>query len=150
MKLPKSIIERLYRKVVHSESGCWIWGGARNSGGYGHLTINGVTKTANRVSWEEHNGPIPEGMYVLHRCDVRACINPKHLFLGSAKDNTHDAISKGRLNKVGEAHHNSKLTQAQVLEIRQNSKSHEDIAKEFGISKSHVSSIKNFQRWSCK
>ena len=149
MSLPKTILERLYSKISYSDSDCWIWKGARNSGGYGHLTISGVTRTANRVSWEEHEGPIPEGLYVLHRCDNRACINPKHLFLGTAKDNTQDAISKGRLNKVGEAHHNNKLTAAQVAAIRTSSKSYAEIAEEFRISKSHVSSIRNFQRWSC-
>jgi len=59
---------------------------------------------AHRLAWEEAKGPIPDGLFVLHRCDVRGCINVDHLFLGTAKDNTHDMMAKGRARFVGGLH----------------------------------------------
>ena len=78
-----------------TESGCWIWTGA--AGRYGKFAITpGNACDAHRASWILHNGTIPNGMRVLHRCDVPLCVNPAHLFLGSAKENTLDMIQKGR------------------------------------------------------
>lgn len=77
-----------------TESGCWIWLGA--SGRYGNLTIRGVHMDAHRFSWILYRGPVPEGMCVLHRCDIGLCVNPSHLFLGSSKQNTQDMLAKGR------------------------------------------------------
>lgn len=78
-----------------TESGCWIWTGAAGRY-YGGVTINKKHFDAHRASWILHFGDIPEGMRVLHRCDVTLCVNPSHLFLGTAKDNTHDMLKKGR------------------------------------------------------
>jgi len=76
-------------------SGCWLWTGALVSG-YGQKTENGKQQYTHRLSWELHRGHIPDGLYVLHRCDVRCCVNPDHLFLGTYSDNTLDAVAKGR------------------------------------------------------
>jgi predicted CXXCH cytochrome family protein len=65
-------------------------------GGYGYLSVFGRKARAHRVSWELYRGPIPKDALVLHRCDVRSCINPDHLFLGSQQANVRDAVSKGR------------------------------------------------------
>lgn len=78
------------------ECGCWIWLAAQSSSGYGRTCINQIFIVAHRASWEYHNGPIPEGMHVLHKCDTPLCVNPNHLFLGTLKDNTQDAIRKKR------------------------------------------------------
>lgn len=67
-----------------------------NSSGYGQIHVNGTTITAHRWAWARANGPIPRGLYCCHACDVRRCVNPAHLFLGTAQDNTRDAIAKGR------------------------------------------------------
>mgnify|MGYP001546247430 CR=1 FL=1 len=74
---------------------CFIWYCARTHDGYGQKRINGVGHYTHRLAYEGANGPIPEGMFVLHRYDTPPCCNPDHLFLGTKKDNTHDMIAKG-------------------------------------------------------
>lgn len=82
-------------------NGCWVWTLATFRNGYGQATYGGKKFYAHRLSWVLHNGPIPEGLCVLHHCDNRPCVNPSHLFLGTKKENTHDAQRKGRLKSPG-------------------------------------------------
>lgn len=77
---------------------CWLWTGAKNKQGYGHLKIKGKTYRAHRVSYELFNGKIPPGFLVMHKCDNPLCVNPNHLKLGTHKDNTQDMMEKGRDN----------------------------------------------------
>ena len=92
-------MKRFFDKVNKTE-GCWIWTAAlRGKAGYGAYKLNGKTIDAHRVSYELHNGLIPKGMYVCHTCDNRKCVNPNHLFLGTAKDNYQDAVNKARIVK---------------------------------------------------
>lgn len=89
------VIEK--RVSMIPEAGCWIWMGCINKQtGYGDLTYQYRRLSAHRAAWEAFNGPIPEGMHVLHRCDVRACCNPHHLFLGTNNGNIADSMRKGR------------------------------------------------------
>ena len=129
-----------------TESGCRIWTGPTFNGGYGRLTTKHAdgeyrSEPIHRIAWREEKGPIPDGMLVLHKCDTPACFRVDHLFLGTSADNSADMVSKGR-SLVGESGPNSKLTEKQVMEIREDSRSHGEVAEHYGISKSHVQRIR--------
>ena len=99
------LAERFWAKVARgSTSECWLWLGGISSTGYGSIKRSGGARiTAHRASWELHRGPVPDGLWVLHRCDVRRCVNPAHLFLGTRLDNIRDMDAKGR-RSVGFRH----------------------------------------------
>lgn len=97
----RTTLERLLAKSEYiTESGCLIWLGSTNNDGYGRMRTNSIKHGTHRLMWEAKNGPIPDGLCVLHRCDVPSCININHLFLGTHKDNVQDAIKKGRMNHL--------------------------------------------------
>ncbi len=95
------LAERFWSKVRKTNS-CWLWLGATD-GRYGQIWVNGRNERAHRISWEMLNGVIPEGLDACHTCDNPRCVNPSHIFLGTAHDNAVDAESKGRLNHKGYA-----------------------------------------------
>lgn len=94
-------------RYVNKIEGCWLWTGCKTEGGYGRIGIgkSGLMEPAHRLSYRMFNGPIPEGAWVLHKCDVRACVNPEHLYLGDRAQNMRDAHERGRidLSKVASA-----------------------------------------------
>jgi hypothetical protein len=137
---------------------CWPYLGAIHRTGYGRFSVRGANGsrrllTAHRVSYALVNGDIPEGLLVCHTCDNRSCVNPNHLFLGTDADNARDRDKKGRLKYSvfpGETHHNAKLTNEDVMEIRERARSGElqsAIAERFRICSSQVSQIVNRKRW---
>lgn len=96
---------------------CWPWTGYKNVYGYGQFYLLGKYHPATRVIWELTNGPIANGLFVLHRCDNPICVNPSHLFLGTQRDNMRDCKAKGRNNR-GERNGMHRFTAEQVKEIR--------------------------------
>ena len=92
----RTLEQRLMDKVTKAENGCWIWFGAHNFDGYGHLTVSRKVWSAHRFAYSIFTGDIPPGVCVCHTCDCPPCVNPEHLFLGTAKDNAKDKYEKGR------------------------------------------------------
>jgi hypothetical protein len=93
-RLLKEIEEEYVR--LDEETGCYLWEGAKGGDGYGIITQNNVTRRVHRVFYENYVGPIPEGMFVCHACDVKNCVNPLHLCLGTNRENMDDMVEKGR------------------------------------------------------
>lgn len=91
-------LKERFLKFINKTSTCWFWQGAINNKGYGRFRFNGKWAGAHRVSYMIFNNEIPEGLCVLHKCDNRNCVNPKHLFVGTIMDNHIDMIKKGRQN----------------------------------------------------
>lgn len=106
----KSMSERLLGKCIpEPNTGCWLWTACLTPQGYGKLTVQHRTVVASRAAYEAFIGPIPPDMFVCHRCDVRACINPSHLFVGTRQDNMDDMVRKGR-SPLGERNASSRKT----------------------------------------
>lgn len=150
-----TIEQRFWAKVKKTDT-CWLWTGAKRNKGYGAFTYteNGklVQDRAHRYSYRLHISPIPLGMFVLHRCDTPACVNPDHLFLGTNEDNIRDMLAKGRhipggthigdqgAWKRGTRHHAVKLTEDDVREMRrlyaEGGWSYSQLGKRFGVNTS--------------
>ena len=161
-RIPKPLKERLLAKVdkTSSPKGCWLWTGhcGKGKNNYGLIGVGGrgpkqkLIRT-NRASWIIFRGPIPEGMNVCHRCDNPRCVNPKHLFLGTQSHNMKDAFKKGRLgNRKGIHNTHSKISEADVLEIRRRYQRYkhgckEALAKEFGLRPGTIVSIVRRLSW---
>lgn len=138
---------------------CWLWTASLDKRGYGQQRSveNGkmYMRKAHRISYEIANGPIAGGLWVLHRCDTPACVNPEHLFLGTVVDNVGDMMIKGRdyrgEPRRGERNHSAKVTDAQALEIRRlcaGGMIQREAGEKYGITQAAVSSIvlgKNFK-----
>jgi HNH endonuclease len=119
-----NIIEKFMIKVSKpdGENGCWIWTGylgKRKNKNYGHCHLLPPEQMAHRVSYILFNGPIPEGMQILHNCDNPPCVNPNHIRSGTAQDNVNDRVNRGRSrHPSGTEHGRSKLTSNQIAKIR--------------------------------
>lgn len=140
---------RFHAGYEKTESGCWVWTRGRHGKGYGLFHVPGKTiQKTHRVSWEMHNGEIPDGLHVLHRCDNPPCVNPEHLFLGTNQDNVDDKVAKGRLRvQRGSSSGVARLTEDQVVAIRADGRFQREIAETYGIAQTTVSAIKRRQNW---
>lgn len=141
------LTQRFWRKVqVGDADSCWLWLGAKSRSGYGTIKAGGQNLGVHRLSYQLANNVTlcDESLFVCHKCDNRTCVNPFHLFAGSAADNATDRATKGRSAR-GDTHGNSKLTQEQVDEIRfaynSGKFTQKELANTFRISVSCVSSI---------
>lgn len=143
--------ERLARvSIPEPNSGCLLWLGPVNKKGYGLFSLRWRGKRrrvkAHRAIWIATRGPVPDGMMVCHRCDVRSCINPSHLFLGSARDNAQDMARKGRCGR-GAGAGRQKITADVVRAIRSDSRPIKEIAAELPISAWQVWAIRERKAW---
>lgn len=136
---------RFWSKVAMTQHGCWLWQATTMIDGYGQFGVDGRVELAHRVAYELLAGPIPDGLYVCHRCDTPSCVRPSHLFLGTPQDNVDDMHAKGRATKAaGERSGNARLTDDQVVEIRTRRADGETtyaLAAEFGITPQYVGQL---------
>lgn len=147
--------ERILNSCEPDENGCWIWTKSKQHNGYGVLRVRPHhNRGAHRWSYIAFKGEIPDGHDVCHKCDVRACVNPDHLFVGTRSDNIKDAVAKGRMNlrarARGENQHAAKLTEKKVIEILQKlreGRSRRSLAAEYGVSYALIAFIHRGTAW---
>lgn len=166
----KSAEDRFLDKVSpEPNSGCWLWLGSMYSARKGqplraNFWYKGTTMNAARASYMIFIGPIPKGLFVCHRCDLPACVNPDHLFLGTAVENAYDMISKGRavwdrhpglLQRAGKRNSwsrgannsNAKLTADQVCAIRKDQRPTRAVAKDYNVDLTTIQRVKSGKTW---
>ena len=179
MRRNATLAERIeHHSIPVTECGCWIWIGANNIRRYGSLKFEGKNIKAHRASWLAYRGEIPNDLHVLHTCDIPECVNPDHLFLGTARDNMQDKENKKRGNhatglrnarythpertsrgdnhyarrfpelKRGERNGRAKLTQQDALAIRASTQSHAALGRLYGVTKTTIRGIKTRRLWS--
>jgi hypothetical protein len=141
----------LFQRFMNYVNSDWQWTGGKTDRGYGRIGVGHKTQRANRVSYELFNGPIPEGMEVLHSCDYPGCVDPEHLHLGDDLMNAKERIERNRSNTPqGSKNGNSKLTEDQIVVIRNmysNGYFQKEIAKMFGVKQNTVSRIVHFRTY---
>jgi|ERR1700747_363931 len=172
----ETLLKHFWSKVdIRGDDECWEWQASRINN-YGNFSIGkryGCSNIASRFIWGALNGPIPEGLKILHTCDNPPCCNPKHLFLGSSKDNSEDMVKKGRsakgkknarygkpgtmlgmrgefspaFGRTGENHPMSKLTKTQVIDIKYGTLSPKELRVKYGVSAPRVSEIRSGKSW---
>lgn len=152
---PQTIEQKFWKHVTPcGDDECWVWQGRAYSNGYGAITVSSRGHLlAHRVSYELHKGPIPDKQMICHKCDNPPCVNPAHLFAGTALENMQDMERKGRRARVGslgENHPRHKVSESDVLEIRalwMQGIPQTEIAKRFGIVKQQVNNIVHRISW---
>ncbi len=166
--IPQAYPERFWKRVNRTD-GCWVWTASTVTGGYGKFWDGKRHVRAHRYAWEMVNGPVPNGLEVLHTCDNPPCVNPAHLFLGTQADNMRDMVRKGRmwtqqhpdraalnldrirpLDQRGELNGRARFTADDIRKIRQmaaDGVTQREIARIVGMSRSHVAAIVLRKKW---
>ena len=164
MGRPKLTLEQSFKDKyqIDDKYGCWNWTGYKNTDGYGIIQKGNKLHRAHRVSYQIHKGEIKQGLFVCHKCDNPSCVNPEHLFAGTPKENTQDAVQKGRINSEqrrkaalkynvrGEKHCCAKLTNLDVMLIKAflgEDIQQKKIAFAFGVNKSTICDIHKGRTW---
>jgi len=130
--------ETILAKVrINPDTGCWEWTACLNNRGYGRLRTDRDEMLAHRASWIAWNGEIQNGLWVLHKCDNRKCVNPNHLFLGNHEENMRDMFEKGHYSP------RSKLTKEQVFKILTDERPSKVLAGLFGVCKSTINNLRS-------
>lgn len=157
-----TVVERFEAKYIpEPNSGCWLWTANIFPNGYGQFRVSKDPEKrcegAHRVSYQLFRGSIDDGMCVCHRCDMRSCVNPDHLFLGTKGDNNRDAATKGRSrwkeNRPTENilrrsnHPMALLSDGDVEVIRASSETSSKLAKKYGVSYTHIWRIRTNRSW---
>lgn len=143
---------RFWNKArIAGRDDCWEWLRSKDSGGYGMVGVSGKNVKAHRVSWMLTHGEIPEGKCILHKCDNRLCINPRHLFVGTQQENIRDMVSKKRQHHpVGERNPKAKLTECDVrkiIQMKSTGMTNIRIALHFGVSESMIEFVIKRKCW---
>lgn len=141
-------MKRFWSKITKTTS-CWIFNGCQSEKGYGLFRFDGKSQRAHRVAWMLTQGKIPKNKLIMHKCDNPPCVNPKHLTIGTPRENSSDMVSKMR-QCYGEKKA-KKLTREKVIKIktlvRFGTLPHKEIAQMFGISKKYIWAIASGKVW---
>lgn len=150
---PENIHHLLTRNTSpEPNTGCFLWVGAVDAFGYGQISPKRRRSDpaheikAHRAAWVNLFGPIPQGLFICHKCDQRLCVNPAHLFVGTAEDNNRDARQKNR-HAHRATHGMAKLSEEQVCEILHSHDTGASLAIRFGVSQAAISNIRTGKRW---
>lgn len=150
----RSLAERLWSRVERMPTGCWEWQGYRMPFGHGQIALGGGGRqvtTTHRAAWMVAHGD-PGALIVRHKCDNPPCVNPHHLELGTAADNSHDAVKRGRTAR-GATHPNTRLTDADIATIRREyavvtipgqrgrHSNRKELARRFGVQPKYIADI---------
>jgi hypothetical protein len=140
-----SPMDRLMRRAERQSNGCLLWKGPLHNG-YGRISLCGENVSTHRLMFTLLNGPIPDDLFVCHKCDDPRCINPEHLFLGTPADNSTDMVVKGRSPR-GRRNANARLSDDVVREIRASKDSLSVLGRKYGVSPSTISNARRGDRW---
>lgn len=147
--MTKTNEERFFTKVTKlGPNDCWPWIGAKHPTGYGKVWLrlpDLVCKPAHHAALILQGVAIPKGSVVMHSCDNPCCVNPTHLSVGTQQDNITDKLTKGRQPK-GDRHHNTAISELDVIYIRQSTKTGRALALELGVTPSAISNIRNYKK----
>lgn len=135
-----------FNSLFEKTDGCWEWRGTIDGYGYGVLDHAGSRYRAHVLALEFDGRAVPEGMVACHHCDNPPCVRPDHLYPGTPHQNVLDAQARGRLVK-GDGHHQAKLTEDQVREIRKLDKPHAEIARQYGVSRPTITRAFTGKNW---
>lgn len=152
MNYPEDIISRFFQTIKYpgNDQYCWEWNGYCNEYGYGIFNWDRHIK-AHRFIFECYNGPIPDGLFVCHKCDNPPCCNPEHLFLGTEQDNKNDMVQKNR-QAFGTTNGMSKLDDVTIIEILESIRSGkytslQQLCSAYSIAESPIRDIFNRKLW---